>query len=276
MRVRARMSRGRAIHITDPNALIDGSVMSTVYDLIPLHRADMTPRYQRYLKRLKSSSVLFAISQTTADDVVTSLGITPDKVVIARPGVRLPDLSNPPSTPPVQGPFFLYYGSPDPHKNLRVLIDAMKLSPDLREKLVIAGDWPRPLVSGLLAEPDMEGRIVHLGYVAPDKLLSLLRTCTAVVMPSLIEGFGLPVAEAMAAGAAVVHSRLPVLEEVSAGCALTFTPTSPDELAGCLRSVSLDAELRRDLQERGRRQAESITWAEALENTLRVYRAALR
>jgi glycosyltransferase involved in cell wall biosynthesis len=272
MLLRRRLSRARAFHITDPNALADRGVMSTVYDLIPLHRRDAVPAYKRYLERLKSASVLFAISQTTADDVVGSLGVVRDKVVIARPGVVLPDLSTPAEPPRASGPFFLYYGSPDPHKNLQVLVDAMKSTPDLKEKLVVAGDWPRTFVDRLLAEPI---RVEHLGYVSPDQLLALQRACTAVVMPSLLEGFGLPVAEAMAAGAAVIHSRLLVLEEVSAGAALTFDPASPDELGACLRSVSLDADLRQDLQARGRRRAESLTWEEAIKNTLRVYREAL-
>lgn len=269
MRLRHRISKARTVHVTDPNALAEPGLMTTVYDLIPLHRRGTSPDYQRYLSRLKSASLLFAISQTTADDVVTSLGVAREKVVLARPGVSLPDLSAPAEPPKVQGPFFLYYGSPDPHKNLQVLIEAIKLSPDLKEKLVVAGDWPPAHVERLLAEPI---RVEHVGYVSPSQLLSLQRACTAVVMPSLIEGFGLPVAEAMAAGAAVVHSRLPVLEEVSAGHALTFTPRSPDELAACLRSVSLDTELRRELQVAGRRRAEALTWDEALANTLRAYR----
>jgi glycosyltransferase involved in cell wall biosynthesis len=149
----------------------------------------------------------------------------------------------------------------------------------LVEKLVIAGNWPDAVVAALRsqvnADPLLRGRVDHLGFVTRDQLLSLFRASTAVVMPSLLEGFGLPVAEAMAAGAPVVHSRLPVLEEVSAGCALTFTPTSAEELAACLTRVSTDDVLRRDLISRGRTRAESLTWAEALDRTLKVYRQAL-
>ena len=155
----------------------------------------------------------------------------------------------------------------------------MRLRPQLAEKLVITGNWPEPVVSALRsqveADPLLHGRVDHLGFVTRDLLLSLFRSCTAVVMPSLFEGFGLPVAEAMAAGAAVVHSRLPVLEEVSAGCALTFAPGSAEELAACLTRVSTDDALRRDLMTRGRARAESLTWAEALSRTLQAYREAL-
>jgi glycosyltransferase involved in cell wall biosynthesis len=284
MAFRSSVSRVAALHITDPNALVVSDrhrLMTTVYDLIPLHqgRSAETPGYRRYLKRLQAVRTIFAISQATAQDVVATLSVPQGRVVVARPGVDIParDQSSP---PPVRGKYFLYVGSPDPHKNLGVLLEAMKLCPELGEKLVITGNWPDSSVFALRSQAEadtvLHGRVEHLGYVTREELLSLFRWCTALVMPSLIEGFGLPVAEAMAAGAAVVHSRLPVLEEVSAGCALTFAPTSADELANCLRKVSTDSVLRQELIARGRRRAESLTWAEALERTLQVYREVIQ
>jgi glycosyltransferase involved in cell wall biosynthesis len=282
MAFRSTVSSVGAVHVTDPNALVAPvrhRLMTTVYDLIPLHqgRSAEPPGYRRYLKRLQSVDTIFAISQATADDVVATLSVPQGRVVVARPGVELPPLV---ASSSARGKYFLYVGSPDPHKNLAVLLDAMTLRPQLAEKLVITGNWPDPAVSALRmqveADPLLRGRVDHLGYVTRDELLSLFRSSTAVVMPSLFEGFGLPVAEAMAAGAAVVHSRLPVLEEVSAGCALTFAAASSEELAACLTRVSTDETLRRDLITRGRSRAESLTWAEALERTLQVYRETLR
>jgi glycosyltransferase involved in cell wall biosynthesis len=284
MFARAEASRAAAVHITDPNALAaprKRRLLVTVYDLIPLHQgpAGETRGYRRYLRKLQSAHTLFAISKSTADDLVATLGVPPDRVVVARPGVDIPPITGSAPTQ-ARGKYFLYVGSPDPHKNLAVLLDAVKLRPQLAEKLVITGNWPEPVVSALRsqveADPLLRGRVDHLGFVTRDELLSLFRSSTAVVLPSLFEGFGLPVAEAMAAGAAVVHSRLPVLEEVSAGCALTFEPASAEELAACLTRVSSDDTLRRDLITRGRLRAESLTWAEALDKTLQAYRKALR
>jgi glycosyltransferase involved in cell wall biosynthesis len=283
MFARVEASRVAAVHITDPNALSaprHRRLLATVYDLIPLHQgpAGETRSYRNYLRRVQSAQTLFAISQSTADDLVTTLGVPPDRVVVARPGVDIPPRAES-SASASRGKYFLYVGSPDPHKNLAMLLEAMKLRPQLSEKLVITGNWPEQLVSALRsqveADPLLRGRVDHLGFVTRDELLSLFRASTAVVMPSLFEGFGLPVAEAMAAGAAVVHSRLPVLEEVSAGCALTFTPTSAEDLAACLARVATDDVLRRDLISQGRTRAESLTWAEALDRTLKVYRQAL-
>jgi len=283
MSARCAVSGAGVVHITDPNALVVPEarrMMTTVYDLIPLHqgRSAETPGYRRYLSRLQSVGTIFAISEATAQDVVATLSVPQGRVVVARPGVEIPPRDD--SAPaPVPGKFFLYVGSPDPHKNVGLLLEAIKLCRDLPEKLVIAGNWPEQNVEALRsiadADPALRERVEHLGYVTPDELLALFHSCTAVVMPSLIEGFGLPVAEAMAAGAAVVHSSLAVLDEVSAGCALTFAPTSATELAACLRKVSTDEALRHNLIARSRLRAETLTWRDALERTLRAYRVAL-
>lgn len=282
MRVRQRLSGASAIHITDPNALIYGDrrpLLTTVYDLIPLHQLQPeTPSYKRYLEMVRAAAAVFAISEATARDVITTLKTPPDRVILAQPGITIPAEAELP-VPPVTGPYFLYVGSPDPHKNLEVLIRAMALGQDLPDHLVIVGNWPESSLAALHARAEqtaeLRGRIQHLGYVDPLTLASLYRSATAVVVPSLTEGFGLPVGEAMAAGAPVIHSRLKVLEEVSAGNALTFTATSESELAGNLRRVSADPQLRSSLRARGIRRARSLTWTGAVERTLAAYGDAL-
>ncbi len=282
MRLRIRLTAAGAVHITDPNALVASAarpVLTTVYDLIPMHEAASAgnPAYVRYLERLKASRVLFAISQATADDVLESLGVDRTRIRLARPGVVLPDLDA--AIAPSRGPFFLYVGSPDHHKNLDTLIRAMSMCSALPERLVLSGSWPPDRLGDLLArvgaDQGLRSRVEHLGFVERPHLLGLMRACTAVVVPSLVEGFGLPVAEAMAAGAAVAHSKLPVLEEVSAGCALTFDPKSAGELADCLRRLSADNDLRQKLRDCGRRRAETLTWDAALQTTLAAYRETL-
>lgn len=282
MRVRQRLSRASAIHITDPNALIYGDrrpLLTTVYDLIPLHQPrPETPAYKRYLEMLQSAAAVFAISEATARDVISTLKVPSDRVILAQPGISIPAETELPA-PPITGPYFLYVGSPDPHKNLDVLIKAMALCQDLPDHLVMVGNWPDSSLSDLRARAEqmaaLRGRIHHLGYVDTLTLASLYRSATAVVVPSLTEGFGLPVGEAMAAGAPVIHSRLRVLEEVSAGNALTFTATSESELAGYLRNLSSDPQLRSSLRARGSRRARSLTWTGAVERTLAAYGDAL-
>jgi len=112
----------------------------------------------------------------------------------------------------------------------------------------------------------------HIGFVPDGELAARLRGASAVIVPSRSEGFGLPVGEGLAAGALVIHSRISVLEDTSAGAALTFDPDSPEELADCLRRASADGTPTHKLREEGVRRAQDLTWDEAVRATIGAYR----
>jgi glycosyltransferase involved in cell wall biosynthesis len=285
MRRRARRSEVAAVHVTDPDALtlLPGKeLMATVYDLIPM-REGVSPRrvfawagYRTYLRALRRVDTLFAISTQTAKDVVDLLHVAPDHIVVVPPGIDLHARQG--SDSESSTPYFLFIGGPNPNKNLSVLLDAFALSPDLPEELRITGHWLPKQVDELnarLTTMGLSGRVHHLGFVPNGDLPGLMRQATAVVVPSLSEGFGLPVGESLAAGALVIHSNIAVLEEASAGAALTFNPTSAAELAACLRRAAADAGLQRDLRARGVERARELTWDEGVERTLAAYRAVL-
>lgn len=286
MRRRARRSSAAAIHITDPEALTTlgkRRVLATVYDLIPLKEGISRKRivawagYRRYLHALPKADVLFAISDHTAHDLTELLHIPGDRVVVARPGVDLVRSASA-HRHESRRPYFLFLGGPNPNKNLAVVLDALVLAPELPEDLHVAGRWLPGQIAALdetLRSKGLAGRVRHLGFVPDDDLASLIEQATALVIPSLDEGFGLPVAEGLAARAAVIHSRIPVLEEVSAGHAVTFDPRSPEELGACLRRVSGDAALRERLRARGQARAAELTWDGAVRATLDVYRRIL-
>lgn len=281
MRLRARRSAVSYVHITDPEGLTslgDRKLLATVYDLIPLKQGIPRRRivawagYQAYLRALRRVEVYFAISGQTAADLSGLLKVPASKVVVAAPGVEIPP-------PAVAGggperPYFLFVGGPDPNKNLAVLIDALALCRELPQELLVAGRWLPKQVAALEADlqaRDLRPRVRHVGFVPDSELLGLVRNATAVVIPSRSEGFGLPVAEGLAAGAVVIHSRIPVLEQTSAGNALTFEPDSAQELAGCLRRTARDWELTDRLRKDGVQRAAALTWDAALERTLAAY-----
>jgi glycosyltransferase involved in cell wall biosynthesis len=256
--------------------------MATVYDLIPLKQGIDRRRlldragYHMYLRALKRVDTYFAISEQTAGDMVKLLGIAPDRIVVAPPGVDLMAKNGAP--PPSGRPYFLYLGGPNPNKNLWMLLAALSRCADLDEELRIAGRWLPKQVSALNADVSsrgLTGRVRHIGFVSDEKLIDLMVGATALVVPSTDEGFGLPVAEGLAAGAAVVHSRIAVLEETSAGAALTFDPGSAEELAACLRRVAGDLKLRDELRRQGIKRAVALTWDLAFERTMAAYRAAV-
>lgn len=283
MKRRARLSTVRAVHITDPQALTTlgmRKLMATVYDLIPLKQGFDRRRllswagYQMYLHALKRVNTYFAISEQTAGDLIKLLGIPPDRIVVAPPGIDPP--AKVPARSPFVRPYFLYLGGPNPNKNLSVLLAAMARCPDLAEELFIAGRWLPKQVSVLdieLRSRGLMGRVRYLGFVPDEELLALMVGATALVVPSKDEGFGLPVGEGLAAGAAVVHSRIAVLEETSAGAALTFEPDSAEELAACLRRVAGDLRLAAELRRLGIERSVALNWDLAFERTMATYRA---
>lgn len=282
MRLRARQTAAKAVHITDPSALVPiGGVhlLTTVYDLIPLkeglssHRLISRMGYRSYLKAVQRADTLFAISQQTAGDIVNLLRVPEERIRIARPGVDLPPAGG--QSTDHSRPYFLFLGGPNPNKNLGVILDAMTICTDLGEELLVAGHWLQAQLQQLnqtIESKGLAGRVRHIGFVPDGELHALVRGATALVVPSLQEGFGLPVAEGLAAGALVVHSTLPVLVEISIGAALTFDPTSPTELAACLRRAANDQDVAQ-LRERGRARARDLTWDAALATTLASYRA---
>lgn len=286
MRLRHRLSRASLVHLTDPRAFVPLGcpTLTTVYDLIPLvdpqwqRTGGEWAAYQKYLGRLRGAAGIFAISNQTAEDLQQELRIPPPPVHLAPPGVDIPPADT--ATVSDADKYFLYVGSADPHKNLPVLLEAFARSTNLPERLVLVGPWHGPNVTMLddwLREHDgLRGRVRYQGYVPDAELLPLIRGATTLVLPSRREGFGLPIAEALAAGGIVIHSRIPVLTEVSQGAALTFDPASPEELAGALQRLSHDAGLRAALREKGLARARELTWRLTLDRTIAVYRSLSR
>ena len=285
MRRRARTSKVRAVHLTDPEALTPlagRKLLATVYDLIPLKQGLGSSRvvartgYQNYMKSLVKADMLFAISEQTAGDLIEMLRIPGSRIKLARPGVDLPPSGG--RAVKRAMPYFLFLGGPNPNKNLPVLLDAMLQCADLEQELRIGGHWLPKQVASLerqIESGDLKGRARFLGFVPSEELGDLMRDATAVVIPSLMEGYGLPVAEGLAAGALVIHSRLPVLQEISAGAALTFDPNSALDLAAALRRAATDKTLAKELRKKGLERATKLTWDAAVKTTLATYRSIL-
>jgi glycosyltransferase involved in cell wall biosynthesis len=285
MKMQTRRSQVKVVHITDPNALTrlrGHRLITTVYDLIPLRLGIQRRRligwagYRSYIRALKHVDVYLAISQQTAADLVSLLDVSGDKIVVAPPGIDVV-----PSTEAGVNstrPYFLYIGGPNPNKNLPVLLDAMARCEDLPEELLIAGHWlPSQLgrLEGQLEDLGLRGRARAIGFVPETRLVSVMRDATALVMPSRLEGFGLPVGEGLAAGAVVIHSKIPVLEETSRGAALTFDPSSPEDLADCLRKASRDPASMKELRRLALERSRDLTWDGAVATTLAAYRDVL-
>jgi glycosyltransferase involved in cell wall biosynthesis len=177
------------------------------------------------------------------------------------------------------GPYVLFVGTLEPRKNLSRLLDAFAAlvadrgHDDLTLAVVGPKGWGESLGPRVAA---LDGRVRLVGFVPRADLAPLYRGAAAVCYPSLWEGYGLPVAEALAAGAPVVTSAGTATEElVAGGAGLAVDPRDADAIAGALRSVLDDDDLAQRLRRAGRARAAETTWATTADLTIAAYKEAV-
>jgi glycosyltransferase involved in cell wall biosynthesis len=214
---------------------------------------------------------LIAVSENTRQDAIRLLKIAPDRIRTIYSGIA-DEYFNAAPTPRAR-PYALYVGTIEPRKNLDTLLDGWALlKPTLRTEfdLLIAG--PRGWNSDrTLARVEREA--TYLGYVPEDELPGLTAGATAFVYPSLYEGFGFPVAQAMAAGAPVMTSNNSCLPDVVGDAALLIDPRSAAEVAAALTRLFESPSLRVDLAAKGRNRAQAFRWEKCATESLQFFRS---
>jgi len=174
-------------------------------------------------------------------------------------------------------PFILSVGDLQPRKNHVGLIEAfgrlIRAYPQLPHHLILAGKetWFGRRVSDAARHSGIADRIRFLGFVSDDDLLHLYNACELFCFPSFYEGFGLPVLEAMACGAAVACSNTSAVPEVADGAALLFNPHEADEITRAMLDLILHAELRARMCRLGLQRATHFSWRKTAQQTLDVY-----
>jgi glycosyltransferase involved in cell wall biosynthesis len=226
----------------------------------------------------RRSRRVLTVSYASKEDIVRFLRVPPDRVDVVPNGPGIAVSGEPPSPTELRqrfdlgdAPVVLTVAAKRPHKNLGRLLEAVgRLETDV--VLVVPG-FETPFERELQREAGR--RVRFLGWVDDPTLDGLYRAATCFVLPSLAEGFGLPVLEAMARGVPVACSRTSSLPEVAGDAALYFDPLDPDAIADAIAQLLADEKLRAQLRQAGQERAASFTWEAAAKSTLASYERAL-
>ncbi|OGS23963.1 MAG: hypothetical protein A2297_01120 [Elusimicrobia bacterium RIFOXYB2_FULL_48_7] len=265
--------------------LAKAPAIMTIYDLTRLKlkgvfRPEISAHFEALVKNsVKRASHIIAISQSTKNDIIELLGISPDKITViycgSNPGFYR--MENNPLQEPAARPYMLCVAtSLGQNKNLETLINAFELAKrkhKLPHNLVISGrktsEYEKLLAHA--ARLGMADSVTFTGYVSENELLRLYNGAEFFVFPSKYEGFGLPVLEAMSCGLPVIASNSSSLPEIAGDAALMASPDSVDELAEAMNRIASDASLRKMLSERSILQARKFSWEKTVSETLQLY-----
>jgi glycosyltransferase involved in cell wall biosynthesis len=238
----------------------------TAWTLPELHPAGNRRAESSFAGLARAADRLIAVSQCTKDDAVRVLRLSEDKITVIHSGIA--DAFFDPSPAAVESvraryklsrPFVLFVGTIEPRKNVDLLIAAFNALPQsirAEHEMVVAGPmgWAAPETRARLQS------VRYLGYVAEEDLAPLTAAATVFVYPSLYEGFGFPVAQAMAAAVPVITSNVSSLPEIGGEGVLLVDPRSENELRDALARLLTTPDLRAQVARRGRARAEQFRW----------------
>jgi len=260
----------------------------TVHDLSFLRVPETaSPGLRRYLEDVVPRSVqranyVLADSEATKHDLIRYYQTAAEKIEVLYSGV---DSRFRPITDTLEinrvrqqynildRPYILSVGTVQPRKNYPTLIEAVSRlnHPEICVVIVGGKGWLDDPIFEAIHKLRMQDRVIFAGFVADDDLPALYSGSLCMALPSLYEGFGLPVLEAMACGVPVITSNLSSLPEVAGEAGILVTPTSLDEITNALERIITDTALRETMITRGLHQAQKFSWETGAQQLLRVY-----
>jgi glycosyltransferase involved in cell wall biosynthesis len=279
MAARARVDLLHLLAFPTP-PLWRGRAILTIHDATPWLHEDTTSLGMRYYYRplyqqaLRRASAVITVSHAARADLIRVLDLDPDLVHVTYNGVDRPFFeARAPEGP--RAPYLLAVGTIEPRKNVPVLLEAFRrLRADGRDlELVLVGrqGWANPLPLG-----DLAAHVRLTGALSDRELPELYAGAACFVLPSLYEGFGLPLAEAMAAGAPAVASDIPALREVGGDAVRYAPPSDPGALADAIRGALDQRDESATMAQRARERARRFSWDACATETLEIYRRVIR
>lgn len=259
----------------------------TVHDLGYLYHPQAHPPFQRWYldwstkRHTRIARRIIADSGTTRDDLINHYRADPQTIDVVHLG-RNPTLNPVADSAPVKaryqirGDYILYLGTLQPRKNLLRLLEAFhRLSQDHPIKLVLAGEkgWLYDEIFERVQALNLGERVIFPGFIAEADKAALISGAIIYVYPSLYEGFGLPLLEAMACGTPILSSNVSSMPEIAGGAALLVDPYDIKAIAAGLSRLLSDPQLRQTLSHQGFRRLQDFSWPEAAQQTLEILTA---
>ena len=222
---------------------------------------------------LRKADLIFAISEATKKETMRLFGIPAEKIKIAYLGYNNISAILESAVRDLPPRFFMFVGAIKERKNVLGIIEAFSRinRSEIAEKLVISGNGKGPYFQKILdfvRENNLSNEVIFLGQISDSELVYLYRHATALIYPSFIEGFGLPILEAMGCGLPVVTSNISSLPEVAGDAALLADPHDPDAIARAMVRISSDEKLRSDLTRKGYEQIKKFSWRKSANGVL--------
>jgi glycosyltransferase involved in cell wall biosynthesis len=263
----------------------------TIHDVTPItmpsHSAPVSAMQRVLLKGCaRLSHTIITSSECSKKDIVAHLGVPEEKIVVIHDGCDQSLFNaNPPDRTAlaalrarlgIDKLYLLHHGTIQPRKNLKRLIEAFRLmltnNADLDFDLVLAGrrGWDSDEIISAAAESNGRGRVILTGILSDSDLALLIKGASLAVVPSLYEGFSLPMVEAMACGVPTIASNTSCLPEISDNALAYFDPLSCEAMAACMQRVLRDSDLSLRLRQKGIDRARGFTWERCARQTLDV------
>ena len=263
-----------------------GKFVTTIHDVKPLLLSDGKRQWpwKGMFKKLMIPNPLekidhvVTISQCSKRDIMEKLGVPEDRISVIYQGVESNRFSPSPLVSSGRGeapPYILCVAGSDPTKNVQSLLHAYSKLPSriLKDyQLVLAGDLQRDrLLCELITQLGLENNVVMTGIVSDERLVRLYQDAAVFVFPSLYEGFGLPLLEAMACGCPVISSNLSSIPEVVGDAGILLDPLDITAMSHAIERVLTDSKLAEQLRVAGLRQAKQFDWNRTARETVQLY-----
>ena len=253
----------------------------TIHDLVWKHEPNTMKTLNWLLERvtmpssITRASHLIAVSHATKCSIKRYFPEAANKTTVVHAG-SFATASGIPDARATQ-PFGLFVGTVEPRKNLERLLEAFaRIKDDVQHDLHLVGGkgWRMPKPSALIRSNGLESRVRQLGALEDEDLLRQYAGCDFVAMPSLYEGFGLPIIEAMSFGKPVLTGNTSAMPEIAGDAGLFVDPTSTEDIARGLQRMMTDSALRSRLAAAARQRASDFSWDRAAAETIRVIESA--